>query len=173
MTTFKYNDGGRAKAGHHGKTGDCQVRAVAIATGLPYNIAYALLAPYQYENDQAMGGYKEVLTSLGWTRHPGRHKGKTTHLTAGELPSGTIVAQVSQHVCAVKNGVIHDIYDPSRDGTRMVYAYWTPPRLNAPEVQATKIRLIAQAIKIAEESLALMRDFQAELTADMGDAVIR
>jgi len=55
----------------------------------------------------------------------------------------------------------------------MVYAYWTPPRLNAPEVQATKIRLIAQAIKIAEESLALMRDFQAELTADMGDAVIR
>ena len=31
---------------------------------------------------------------------------------------------VSKHITAVVDGVIHDTFDPSRDGTRCVYGYW-------------------------------------------------
>ena len=35
MTSFTFNDGGRAEAGYKGRTGDCVTRAVAIAASLP------------------------------------------------------------------------------------------------------------------------------------------
>ena len=38
---YKYNDGGRSRAGFKGKTGDCGVRAIAIATGLAQVAAIA------------------------------------------------------------------------------------------------------------------------------------
>ena len=38
-----YDDGGRAKAGFKGKTGDCVCRAIAIATGKPYKEVYDLI----------------------------------------------------------------------------------------------------------------------------------
>lgn len=41
-----------------------------------------------------------------------------------ELPPGRLVVSVSKHLTAVVDGVIHDRYDPSRDGTRCVYGYW-------------------------------------------------
>jgi hypothetical protein len=34
------------------------------------------------------------------------------------------VARLSRHLCAVVDGVVHDTFDPSRDGTRCVYGYW-------------------------------------------------
>ena len=37
---FKYNDGGRSEAGFKGKTGDCGVRAIAIALGKSYKEVY-------------------------------------------------------------------------------------------------------------------------------------
>ncbi len=40
MSTFIYDDGGRVAAGFKGSTGDCCVRAVAIATGRPYQEIY-------------------------------------------------------------------------------------------------------------------------------------
>jgi len=33
---LKVNDGGRAAAGYKGQAGDCVVRSIAIATGMPY-----------------------------------------------------------------------------------------------------------------------------------------
>ena len=41
------NDGGRSAAGFKGKTGDCVCRAIAIASGLPYEEVYATLAKGQ------------------------------------------------------------------------------------------------------------------------------
>lgn len=41
---FIYDDGGRAEAGYKGHTGDCVVRAVAIATQLPYQDVYDALS---------------------------------------------------------------------------------------------------------------------------------
>ena len=37
---LKFNDGGRAAAGYEGQAGDCVVRSIAIATGMPYQKVY-------------------------------------------------------------------------------------------------------------------------------------
>jgi hypothetical protein len=37
---------------------------------------------------------------------------------------GILIARVSKHYVAIINGVIHDLYDPSRQGTSCVYGYW-------------------------------------------------
>lgn len=41
---YVYDDGGREAAGYMGKTGDCVTRAVAIASGMPYDTVYQRLA---------------------------------------------------------------------------------------------------------------------------------
>jgi hypothetical protein len=41
---FYYSDGGRAAAGFKGETGDCVVRAIAIATEKDYREVYRDLA---------------------------------------------------------------------------------------------------------------------------------
>ena len=37
---FAYDDGGRAACGYKGTVGDCGCRAIAIATGIPYQEVY-------------------------------------------------------------------------------------------------------------------------------------
>lgn len=37
----------------------------------------------------------------------------------------TLVVSLSRHWCAVVDGTTRDLYDPSRDGTRCVYGYFT------------------------------------------------
>lgn len=145
---YVYDDGGRAQAGYQGVTSDCVTRAVAIAAELPYQVVYDLV------NEQAQrerpelakrrkgkrsgartGVYKpttrRVMEYLGWDWHPTMQIGAgcKVHLRAGEIPAtGRLIVQVSKHLVAVVDGVIHDLSDPSRDGTRCVYGYWTPPR---------------------------------------------
>jgi hypothetical protein len=140
-----YNDGGRAAAGFKGDTGDCVTRAIAIATQLPYQEIYDLV------NEEAQrerpgskrrkgkrssartGVFKDtkrrVLERLGWTWTPTMQIGQgcTVHLRADELPAGRLVVGVSRHSVAVIDGIIHDTHDPSRDGTRCVYGYWSKP----------------------------------------------
>ena len=67
------------------------------------------------------------MRSLGfvWTPTMGIGTGCTVHLRADELPNGRLVVAVSKHYTAVLDGVIHDIENPSRDGTRCVYGYWS------------------------------------------------
>jgi hypothetical protein len=136
--TWTFDDGGRSAAGFTGKTGDCVTRAIAIATGLDYADVYAALN--MAENGKRRRGVRrgsartginkdisrDYLISLGWTWTPTMHIGSgcTVHLKAGELPSGRLVVVTSRHLCAVIDGVIHDRYDPSRDGTRCVYGYY-------------------------------------------------
>ena len=139
---FVYDDGGRSAAGFKGHTGDCVVRAIAIATGLPYRSVYDDLF-YLTKEAQKLGirmrgknasprfgvpkaVFDSYLEVLGWTWTPTMKFGQgcTTHLDTAELPSGRLVVQVSKHVVAIIDGVIHDTYDPSRGGTRCVYGYW-------------------------------------------------
>ncbi len=70
---------------------------------------------------------KAILTKLGWKWTPtmGIGTGCKVHLRDGELPMGRLLVQVSRHMVAVIDGVIHDAFDPSRDGSRCVYGYWT------------------------------------------------
>lgn len=142
------DDGGRAAAGFKGHAGDCTVRAVAIATGLPYQQVYDDLFALQKEHadwrrskgkrvrgslSPRNGVWKEVtkgyLTDLGWVWTPTMRIGSgcQVHLRPDELPSGTVIVQCSKHLATVIDGTIRDTHDPSRDGTRCVYGYWTRP----------------------------------------------
>lgn len=134
---WKYNDGGRKAAGFKGSTGDCVTRAIAIATGSPYKWVYDEIN-YRISMDVdahpksgARTGvprnvYQPFLEEFGfeWVPLMTIGAGTTVHLHADELPSGIIVARVSKHLCAVKDGVILDTADPSRGGSRCCYGYF-------------------------------------------------
>ena len=131
-TLFVYDDGGRADAGFKGEAGDCATRAIAIATGLPYREVYdalAKLAGKSVRDGTPARTSKRFLADLGWTWSPtmGIGTGCRVHLRARELPPGRLVVRCSKHWAAVIDGVIHDTHDPSRDGTRCVYGYWSGP----------------------------------------------
>jgi len=144
---FNYNDGGRVKAGFNGSAGDCVVRAISIATGLPYKKVYDDLfeASKTYskthrckvakhlKNNSATPRdgvfpkvYEPYLESLGWTwvALSGIGTGCKMHLHKDEVPSGTIIVRLSKHLATVIDGTLHDTYDCSRNGTRCVYGYW-------------------------------------------------
>lgn len=134
---WEYDDGGRADAGYRGDAGDCVVRAIAIATQLPYKQVYDDL----HKMTKAKGHksprngvrreiYEAYLKSLGWEWVPTMKIGQgcKVHLRADELPRGRIIARLSKHVCAVVDGVIRDTYDCSRDGMRCVYGYFRKRR---------------------------------------------
>jgi hypothetical protein len=140
---WNQDDGGRAAAGFKGLTGDCVVRAVAIATQQDYSAVYTALSEgcrtqrltkRSSVKRSARSGvnvkrkwFKDYMQSLGWMWTPTMAIGSgcTVHLRADELPTGRLVVSVSKHYTAVVDGVIHDTWDPSRDGTRCVYGYWS------------------------------------------------
>ena len=138
--TWEYNDGGRKDAGYSGKTGDCVVRAIAIATERDYQEVYDEMNEFIRSLRQtrrarrassATGMHKSIdrryLKQRGWSYTPTMAIGQgcKVHLRAEELPKGRLIVQVSKHLTAVIDGVIHDTYDPSRQGTRCVYGYWS------------------------------------------------
>ena len=140
---WNLNDGGKPDA-VLGK-GDCVVRAIAIIGNLPYkDVADALRPRCKTFNDKGYkrargksgvtsGIHKRVyhdwLLENGWTWTPTMKFGQgcEVHLKEDELPTGRLIARLSKHLCAVVDGVIQDLYDPSRDGTRCVYGYYQPP----------------------------------------------
>jgi hypothetical protein len=70
--------------------------------------------------------YERYLKSLGWEFVPTMQIGSgcRVHVRPEELPAGTIILRLSRHLCAMKDGVVHDTGDPSRNGTRCVYGYF-------------------------------------------------
>lgn len=143
------DDGGRAAAGFKGSTGDCVVRAIAIAAELPYLEVYQLLrhdtlnsrpvmarlelryGPQARRHASPRNGvdpkiYKPYLEELGFTWVPTMEIGSgcTTHLRQGELPDGRLIVRLSKHLAAVIDGELHDTHDCGRGGTRCVYGYW-------------------------------------------------
>lgn len=137
-----YDDGGRKEAGYRGKTDDCVCRAVAIATGLPYAHVYQQLefaAAVERPRGRKCRSHprtgvhiptiRRFLAGLGWEWVPtmGIGTGCRVHCRPEELPGGTLILNLSRHLTAVVDSVIHDTHDPSRDGTRCVYGYWYYP----------------------------------------------
>lgn len=152
---FLHNDGGRAANGYKGDVGDCVCRAIAIATGQKYDKVYKTLfelgetysktsrtrvakrmataksgsrwhaSPRNGVHPKVYHGY---LLSLGWNWVPTMKFGEgcKVHMRETELPmSGTIIVRLSKHLSTVVDGVINDTYDPSRNGWRCVYGYYT------------------------------------------------
>jgi hypothetical protein len=156
---FRFHDGGRSAAGYRGKTGDCVVRSIAIATGVPYQHIYDLVNRASVHertgtrkrgiSNARTGVYKStihrVMKSLGWVWTPTMQIGSgcTVHLRPDELPGGRLVVSVSKHLTAMIDGVVHDTHDCSRRGKRCVYGYWQPPVRRS--LSPTQTGLFAQA----------------------------
>lgn len=143
---YVHDDGGRAAAGYRGTTGDCVTRAVAIASGRPYQEVYDRLAHgnamqrVTRHTKKSKAGvrtaarginvtrkwFKDYMHELGfvWVPTMAIGSGCKVHLRADELPAGRIVVALSKHYAAVVDGVVHDTYLDDRDGTRCVYGYW-------------------------------------------------
>jgi len=136
MLDFQYNDGGRAAAGRKGIVGDCVVRAIAIAAGIPYEDVYRGigLTARRWERKGRCKGvshprhgvyrqtYQRYLGYLGWRwtlPQPGR-----AILLAENLPAGRVIVRLAGHLAAVLDGVLHDL--DMREPERL-YGYWIPP----------------------------------------------
>jgi hypothetical protein len=147
MLIFILDDGGRTTKR---KTGDCVTRAVAIASGRPYEEIYLRLAegtgrqrassrtPRRAET--AHDGikrkwFRDYMAELGfvWTPTMQIGQGCKVHLRAGELPPGRLVVALSKHYTAVIDGNVYDTADPSRGGTRCVYGIWRLERPPGPQ----------------------------------------
>ena len=142
---FQRHDGGRAAAGFTGLTGDCACRAIAIATGRPYREVYDLINAYakrertgtrkRGRSNARTGVYSATADRLlrreygaTWTPTMTIGSGTTVHVRADELPAtGAHVLRLSKHFAAYVDGVLYDTADPSREGTRAVYGFWTVP----------------------------------------------
>lgn len=150
---FVYDDGGRELAGYKGnKVGDCVTRAIAIATQKPYREVYTALFDGIREhkstkrdgiarklNKSRSGSsgntprngvhraiYEKYLKSIGWkwVAVSGIGTGCKMHFKASEVPSGRIICALSKHLSTMIDGVIHDTYDCSREGSRCVYGFY-------------------------------------------------
>lgn len=140
---YRYDDAGRSS--RTASTRDCVTRAIAIAAELPYERVWKEIAAGNASQRRTRGTakvsgvesadrgvmtsrkwFKDYMRSLGfsWTPTMAIGQGTTVHLRQGELPMGRLVVMVSRHSLAVIDGVMRDIHDPSRDGTRCVYGYW-------------------------------------------------
>ena len=138
---FVYADGGRELYFKAIKgVGDCVCRAICNATGKDYLEVYnALNELAKHERtskrkksiSNARNGvykrtYHKYLESLGWkwvaTMQIG--SGCQVHLNEYELPKGVLIVSVSRHLTCVKDGVLYDRYDCSREENRCVYGYF-------------------------------------------------
>lgn len=129
-------DGGRKEAGYKGSTGDCVIRAIAVATGEKYKDIYKAIfamakanptfrqAMYPHRCSPRFGvyqeHYQEYLEARGWKWIPATElqpeSGKITEENIKMV--GTAIIKVHRHLMAVKDGVVHDSFPPSqlRDG---------------------------------------------------------
>jgi len=130
-------DGGRKDAGLRGKfTGDCVVRSIALASGRPYRSVHndfkKLIANklgYIPEDGILTNkrAFKRYMLESGFVWNITCRIGSRdrVHMNAAELPMGRLVLSLSKHYTAVINHQIYDTYDPSNNGTRMVYGFWS------------------------------------------------
>lgn len=139
---FVYNDGGRSNYFKASNVGDCVTRAICNATGKDYKEVYDALnaiAKKARKSKREIGkstsrngvhtriAKKYIEGVLGWKWHAcmGIGTGCQVHLRSDELPKeGSYILNLSRHFTCVKDGVLLDTYDCSRDGSRCVYGYW-------------------------------------------------
>ena len=141
---FVQSDGGRSNYFATEHVGDCCVRAICNATGKDYKEVYdginAVARKVGKKKNRSGSGKSSARNGvyvddakmyiegvLGWKWHPTMFFGSgcKVHVRSDELPSGNLILNLSRHYSCVKDGVLYDTYDCSRDGTRCVYGYWS------------------------------------------------
>lgn len=113
-------------------TGDCRIRAIAVACEVQYNTVVMDLAKIQCDTgyDQCTNqGIDILMKQYGWTKHKQPRKADNTKYTGKEFclklakKHVRYVANIGgNHVVAIVNGKVNDIWD-STDGC--IGNYWT------------------------------------------------
>ena len=69
----------------------------------------------------------KYLEKLGWKWTPTMFAGRgcEVHLKKEEFTMGALILSCLEHLFVVIDGILNDIFDCSRNGTRCVYGYWT------------------------------------------------
>lgn len=133
-TDFIWHDGGRAGAGFVGYTGDCVVRAAAIATGEEYRQVYdwfSQAAEHSPREGLATKLLDQFLSERGFRQVilPSRESPENLNFLGGIIvlrlaPSGY---KRTGHVCTVVDGTIYDTWNALCDGRFLVDQYWIAP----------------------------------------------
>lgn len=96
------NDGGRAAAGYSGTTGDCVTRAIAIATGKPYQEIY------------------DALNDLAKNERRGRRRGGARGKGISSARGGVYRQTYDRYLKSMGR-----VFTPTMEiGTRCVYGYY-------------------------------------------------
>lgn len=113
-------------------TGDCRIRAIAVACEVPYNKVVMDLAKIQCDTgyDQCTNqGIDILMKQYGWTKHKQPRKADNTKYTGKEFclkmakKNVRYVANIGgHHIVAIINGKVNDIWD-STGGC--IGNYWT------------------------------------------------
>jgi hypothetical protein len=144
---FQYNSGGSLREAGR----DCVIRSISIVTGRNYHSVYTDLQTFAktLNNSKRERGdhtnlttgvhirvWKRYLKQLGFKYVSTMKIGQGTkvHLRGDELPKGKLIVSVSRHLTAVIDGVIHDTFDPSRNGKRCVFSYFIMPHNPKPKL---------------------------------------
>ena len=128
---FIYDDGGRSKYYKAESVGDCAVRAISIAMNRDYKIVYDDLKRLNDNKSCRNGTPNSVIRKYliendwKWVATMKFGQGCKVHLCSEELPENeTLIVSVSKHLTCVKNSILYDTYDCSRNGRRCVYGYY-------------------------------------------------
>lgn len=130
---FIIHDGGRSSSKRPRQKNDCVVRAVALATSLPYDTVYDLMAEGGRKSSQGfhlrewLATQNNVVNSYRfvWEPYPackGLRRMNPVDF-ADEHPRGTFICKTAGHVYAVINGVAHDL-EPTYDESCIYGAWW-------------------------------------------------
>ena len=85
------------------------------------------------EHGQCVKAFIEEVLGWEWKPVMGIGTGVTMHCDKKELPRGSLILRCTKYYMASVDGVVHDTYDYTRDGTRAVYGYWRSKGFFTPE----------------------------------------
>lgn len=136
---FVWHDGGRAAAGYTGHTRDCAARAIAIATGVPYQEIYDEITEAQGVSPRnGTRGVPALLEKQGWKREE--------CTSVGEMPEdlGVLIVSLSGrrsgHVATVIGTTLYDTWDClSSTNVTLESFWWHPEYANAPTENLPKV----------------------------------
>lgn len=110
--------------------GDCAVRAIAKALDMDWGQAFAILASFAYSMcdmpnaDEVWGA---VLRAYGFVRF-NIPEGITVEDIVNKYPSHICVIGFGRHVSTIRNGILYDAWNSSRETPLFV---WVKEELNA------------------------------------------
>jgi hypothetical protein len=132
--TFIKSHGGREKyfptSRKKDRTGDCVIRAIAIATHQDYTTVWAHLfaaatAVGHMPNDARV--YEPYLANRGWKKHSFLKQTNGRKFTVRDFPRDNAIVKTTKHLTVIAGGVHYDTWDC---GSWKANTYYTPPTTN-------------------------------------------